>query len=212
MKHTLLGSWKTIIEIIIGTILTAAAFGLVIIPKGFSAAGVTGFAKVLSNIVSAPLSATVLTINGILLLLGLIFVGREFVTKTVGVSIIFPVVLELFLQCPINCENMSTVICIAIGGVMLGTGAGLILRSEASCGGFDIFAVILNKRLGLPVANVLNLCDVVVILTQFFLETPFNVMCGILVVTISARITGIVVSLKSYRQLSKPAVSVYYVK
>ena len=208
MKHTYLKSWKAIIEIITGTILTAAAFGLVIIPKGFAAAGVTGFAKVLVNIIPAPLSAAVLAINGILLLLGLMFVGKKFVTKTVGVSIMFPVVLELFLRCPVNCENVNTVTCIAIGGVMLGAGAGLILRSGASSGGFDIFAVILYRRLGLPIANVLNLCDAAVILTQFFMETPFNVICGIIVVTISARIAGMAVSLKLYRQWSKPAVSI----
>ncbi|MGN0732634.1 MAG: YitT family protein [Emergencia sp.] len=208
MKHTLLKSWKAIIEIIIGTILTAAAFGLVIIPKGFAAAGVTGFAKVLTGMIPVSLSAMVFLINASLLLLGLIFVGKEFVTKTVGVSIMFPVVLELFLQCQVNCENVNTVICIVIGGVMLGSGAGLILRSGASSGGFDIFAVILNRRLGLPIANVLNLCDAAVILTQFFMETPFNVICGIIVVTISARIAGMAVSLKLYRQRSKPAVSI----
>ena len=71
---------------------------------------------------------------------------------------------------------------------MLGTGAGLILRGSASSGGFDILAVILNQKYKLPVATVMNICDVLVILMLALGKPLLPTVYGILTITISAAI------------------------
>lgn len=195
-------------QMITGMVLTAASFGLVIIPKGFAMAGVTGFSKVLTELIPIQLSLMVLIVNIILLILGIVFVGKKFAVKTVSVSLMFPVALEYFMQLSFNCKDWNAIICIIIGGIMLGSGAGLVLRSGASGGGFDIFAVILKKKFNLSIAAVLNVCDAVVIILQALGNPPIQTLYGILVITISARITGLFADFKAIEHPDKSALSI----
>jgi len=185
----------SIIQMLLGTALTAASFGLIIIPQGFAAAGVTGFSKIVIGIIPVSLSVMVLAVNMILLTLGLIFVGRAFAAKTVAVSVLFPVMLELFSKYPLTGLNNHTAIAIIFGGIMLGLGAGLVLRSGASSGGFDILAVIISKKVKVSVATVLNICDAAIILMQAVRNPIADTLYGILVITISARIVNLVVNI-----------------
>ena len=152
-----------LLELIVGTALTAAPFAFIIIPQGFLAGGVTGFSKILTSVLPMPLSLMVLLINLLLLFIGLIFVGRQFVAKTITVSLLFPMFLELFSRYPVQSLAKDPLFSALVAGVTLGLGAGLVLRSGASSGGFDILAVALNKRFKLPVALTMNICDALVI-------------------------------------------------
>lgn len=86
-------------------------------------------------------------------------------------------------------------LCTVVAGVMLGVGSGLILRSGASSGGFDILAVILNKRFKIPVATVMNICDAAVILVQSLKQPLSQTIYGVIVITISATIVGRIVTM-----------------
>lgn len=183
------------VDMILGTALMAAAFGLIIIPQGFASGGVTGFSKILTLAVPIPLSVMVLTVNVILLAVGLFFMGKQFVAKTVAVSFLFPALLEFFMRYPLHSIGQDPMLCSVAAGALLGVGAGLILRGGASSGGFDIFAVILNKKFDVPVATVLNLCDAVVILMQALGQPLIQTLYGLLVIFISAAIVNRVVTL-----------------
>ena len=182
-------------DMLLGTALMAAAFGLIIIPHGFASGGVTGFSRIITGFVPIPLSAMVLAVNLLLLLVGLIFVGRQFVAKTVAVSLLFPAALEFFLRYPLTSIQQDPMLSSVAAGALLGVGAGLILRSGASSGGFDIFAVILNKKFDVPVATVLNLCDAFVIILQALGQSLAQTLYGLLVICISAAIVNRVVTL-----------------
>lgn len=185
----------SLFDMLLGTALMAASFGLIIIPRGFASGGVTGFAKIIVGFIPIPLSAMVLAVNLTLLVVGLIFVGKQFVAKTVAVSILFPVLLEVFLRYPLDSIGQDPMLCTVVAGAMLGAGAGLILRSGASSGGFDIFAVILNRKFDVPVATVMNLCDAAVIVMQALGQPLIQTIYGILVISISAAIVNRVVTL-----------------
>lgn len=179
-----------LIEMLTGTALTAAAFGLVILPQGFAAGGVTGFSKIITGMIPVPLSVMVLAVNMVLLALGLIFVGRKFIAKTVAVSILFPAMLELFSRHSLESIRQDAMLCTIVAGVMLGIGSGLTLRSGASSGGSDIIGVILNKKFKIPVSVVMNVCDASVIILQALGQPLVQTIYGIMVITISAAIVG----------------------
>lgn len=185
---------SSIAQMLAGAALSAAAFGFIIVPQGFAAGGVTGLSKIVSAAVHIPLSAMVLMLNITLLLCGLIFVGRAFAAKTVALSVIFPLFLELFSRYPMYelCED--AMLSAIVAGVMLGAGAGLILRSGASSGGFDVLAVILNRRFGVSVAKVMNICDAAVILMQAVGKPLLSTVYGILVITLSAFVVNLLVA------------------
>ncbi|MGN0474246.1 MAG: YitT family protein, partial [Acutalibacteraceae bacterium] len=186
---------SVIIEMFIGTALTSAAFGLIIVPQSFAAGGTTGFSQIIVGIIPVPLSVMVLIVNMVLLVLGLVFIGRKFIAKTVSISILFPVMLEFFSHYSLNSIAQDPMLCTVVAGVMLGVGSGLILRSGASSGGFDILAVILNKRFKIPVATVMNICDAAVILMQSLNQPLSQTIYGVIVITISATIVGRIVTM-----------------
>lgn len=184
-----------VMEMLIGTALTAAAFGLIIVPQRFAAGGVTGFSKVIVRLIPIPLSVMVFMMNMVLLFLGLVFIGRKFAAKTVSISILFPAMLEVFSRHSLDSIAQDPMLSAIVAGVMLGVGSGLILRSGASSGGFDILAVILNKKFKMPVGTVINICDAAVILMQSLRQPLIQTIYGVIVITISAAIVGRIVTL-----------------
>lgn len=187
-KH--LSLFISFIEMLVGTALCAAPFGMIILPLGYVAAGATGLAKVLAGFLPIPLSAIVLALNLLLLLLGLIFIGKKFVAKTVAVSLIFPLFLEIASRYPLKSLESDPMLATLLAGTMLGAGAGLVLRSGASSGGFDILGVILNKKFNLPITLVMNMFDAIVIVCQALEQTLPQTIYGLLIITIYARVAA----------------------
>lgn len=185
----------SVIEMLVGAALTAAAFGFIIVPQGFAAGGVTGLSRIIIRIIPVPLSVVVFIINMGLLILGLVFVGKEFVAKTAAISVLFPALLEVFSRYSLRSIEQDPMLCTIVAGVMLGAGVGLILRSGASSGGFDILAVILNRKFKVSVAAVLNICDASVIIMQSLRQPLNQAVYGIMVITISAAIVSRIVTL-----------------
>lgn len=200
MKHTNRLLYKSIrkacaspLEMLLGTALTAVAFGLFILPQNFAAAGVTGLAALLSDFLPISLSQTVLAINLLFLVLGLVFVGKAFTAKTVASSLLFPMFLQAFSGSEVPLPQ-NPLLCVLIAGTLLGAGTGLILRSGASSGGFSILGVILQNRWNCPIAVTLNVVDAAIILTQVFRQSLTQTVYGILVITLSAFLVGQIVS------------------
>lgn len=185
----------SVIEMLVGAALTAAAFGFIIVPQGFAAGGVTGLSRIIIRIIPVPLSVVVFIVNMGLLILGLVFVGKEFVAKTAAISVLFPALLEVFSRYSLRSIEQDPMLCTIVAGVMLGAGVGLILRSGASSGGFDILAVILNRKFKVSVAAVLNICDASVIIMQSLRQPLNQAIYGIMVITISAAIVSRIVTL-----------------
>lgn len=185
---------SSIAQMLVGSAFSAAAFGFIIIPQGFAAGGVTGLARVLSRFVPVSLAAVVLILNMALLVLGLIFVGRAFAAKTVALSVLFPILLEFFSRYPLYELCGDTMLSALAAGLLLGAGSGLILRSGASSGGFDVLAVILNRSFGTSVATVMNICDCIVIIMQALRAPMLNTAYGILVITLAAFVVNRVVT------------------
>ena len=191
----------TFLQLVTGCALTACAFGMIILPLGLAASGVTGVSSVLAGIIPIPLSLMVLAINSTLLLVGLVLMGKAFAAKTVAASLLFPLMLEIASQFPLHFLSSHILAGALLGGLMLGIGIGLILRSGASTGGFDIIAVVLNSRYKIPVAVTLNITDASIILMQAFKQGWELTLLGVLAVTVSAFAAGKVATRKG----GKPA-------
>ncbi len=178
---------RSYLMIALGTALTAAAFGLIVLPQGLAAGGITGLSVLLSRVMPLPVSAIVFVLNAGLFLLGWACVGRDFAFKTLLVSLLFPVLLELFQRLDILTElSADPLISSLLAGGMLGFGTGLVLLGNGSCGGFDILGVVLNKKLGVPVSLVMVLCDGSVLIAQALKLGVLNTVYGVLVILVSS--------------------------
>lgn len=169
--------------IIIGGSMTAAAFAFFILPQGLVAGGVTGLSLILAPFLKLPVSWIVLCINILLFALGWIFAGKEFVFKTLIMTFLFPILLELFSKINYFDELASDpLLSSLIAGCLLGIGSGLILRANGSSGGFDILGVVLNKKFGIAISVVMYVCDCSVILYQAISKPLTSVIYGVVVI------------------------------
>lgn len=186
MNSIVLEKALSYIKILLGTILTAAAFGLFILPAGYCSAGVTGLSRFISSVTSISISTLVLIVNVLLLLFGLITLGFEVIVKSIAVSLLFPMFLDFFIKLNVSVEHVYAPIPVIMGGLFLGCGIGIILNCNCSAGGFDLLGLMLNKKFGLPIAIVMNICDSIVILLQA-IDKPnlISIISGLFVILIS---------------------------
>ena len=177
--------FRSYLLIALGTALTAGAFGLIVLPQRMAAGGITGLSVLLSRVLPLPVAAIVFVLNAGLFLLGWACAGREFAFRTLLVSLLFPVLLELFQRMDILAALCTDPLLSSIlAGGMLGFGTGLVLLGNGSCGGFDILGVVLNKKLGLPVSLVMFLCDSTVLISQALTVGVLNTVYGVLVILV----------------------------
>ena len=171
--------------VLIGTTMCAAAFGMFILPEGFLAGGVTGSARLICTAIGIPVSALVLMINITLLLMGLIVLGMQFVSKSVFSSFFFPFALEMTQHVPLPLELLPVPVIAVIAGTVLGIGAALVIRGKGSSGGYDIVAVILNHKFGMSIPIIVNGIDLALILTQIPGAALLNIIGGLLTIIVS---------------------------
>ena len=181
--------------VLVGSALTAASFGLLILPQGFAAGGVTGFGVVLSEIFPLPVSTMVLILNALLFILGLIFVGKDFVMKTAIASISFPLMLEFFQKITVFSDLAGDpLLSSLLAGGILGLGSGLILLGNGSSGGFDILGVILFEKFRISVSLVMYITNTAAILIQAADSPLLNTVYGILVILVTSVVVNMVLT------------------
>lgn len=167
--------------VIAGTTMTALAFGLLILPMGILAGGVTGCARLISAWCDLPVSGIVLIINTALFIAGYLCMGRVFIMRSVVSTFYFPMALELMRRLP-ALQITSIPAAAVVAGALLGVGGALVILGNGSQGGFDIIAIILNKKWNIPIAVVINGIDAILILLQVSHATAAQVLGALLLV------------------------------
>ena len=150
-------------------------------PNNFAIGGVTGLAMILSNLTGGVISsATIVTIvNTILLVLGLIILGKEFSVKTIYGSFLLSGGLQLLefiypMDAPFTNQPVLE-LAFAVGFPALG--AAILFNSGGSTGGTDIVAMILKKYSSFDIGQALFCTDVILTLLAF---PTFGMQTGLL--------------------------------
>ena len=126
--------------------LIAAAVYFFLVPSHTSVSSISGLGIVLSNFVPLPLSSITMILNVVLLIIGFITCGREFGVKTVYTSIMLPLFLGLFEKLFPDFGSMTNsqeldVLCYTL---VVSVGLSILFNRNASSGGLDIVAKIMN--------------------------------------------------------------------
>lgn len=178
---------KNIVLIIVGNILIAFALSTLLLENHIIAGGVSGIGIVLNHYFALPISLSVGVINIGLFILGFIFLGKMFAMTTMLSTFIFPLLLEFFeSQSMFHGYLNDALLSSILAGCFIGAGIGLVLKANASTGGIDIFALIMNKKFNTPVHIVLNCIDLTILLFQFSFNDTTHVIYGILTVILTS--------------------------
>lgn len=164
MKRTV----KEFCIITFGTLIVAVAVYFFMLPSHVSVGSGTALAMVLSNFIPLPVSVLTLILNIVLLLLGFFLIGPEFGGKTVYCAILMPVFLGILEQMFPNFQSITQdpfldVLCYIF---VVGVGLAILFRHNASSGGLDIVAKLMNKFLRMELGKAMSLSGILVALSS----------------------------------------------
>lgn len=161
---------KTIYEYImitIGLLLVAAGVYFFLIPNDLAAGGVTGLAMVINYYFPVlNVGAIMLVLNVILFIIGFIFIGSGFGIKTIYSSLMLSFMISMMEELfPMAGPITNDIFINLIFGILVGAiGMAIVFNQNASTGGTDIVAKILNKYMHLEIGKGLLLADLLVTL------------------------------------------------
>ena len=162
--------------------IIAAAVYFFLVPSHTSVSSISGLGIVLSNFVPLPLSAITMVLNTVLLIIGFFTCGREFGAKTVYTSVMLPVFLRLFERLFPDFGSMTDsqeldVLCYIL---VVSVGLSILFNRNASSGGLDIVAKIMNKYLHMELGKAMSLSGMCVALSAAFVYDKKTVVLSIL--------------------------------
>lgn len=180
MTYTELAKETAILTAAVAIIATAVYFFLV--PSHASVSSISGLGIVLSNFVPLQLSAITMILNVVLLIIGFFTCGREFGVKTVYTSVMLPLFLGLFEIIFPNFGSMTDsqeldVLCYVL---VVSVGLSILFNRNASSGGLDIVAKIMNKYLHMELGKAMSLSGMCVALSAALVYDKKTVVLSIL--------------------------------
>lgn len=162
--------------------IIAAAVYFFLVPSHASVSSISGLGIVLSNFIPLPLSAITMILNVVLLIIGFITCGKEFGVKTVYTSIILPVFLGIFEKVFPNFTSMTDsqeldVLCYVL---VVSIGLSILFNRNASSGGLDIVAKIMNKYLHMELGKAISLSGMCIALSAALVYDKKSVVLSVL--------------------------------
>ena len=162
--------------------IIAAAVYFFLVPSHASVSSISGLGIVLSNFIPLPLSAITMILNVVLLIIGFFTCGKEFGMKTVYTSIMLPVFLGIFEKVFPNFTSMTDsqeldVLCYVL---VVSIGLSILFNRNASSGGLDIVAKIMNKYLHMELGKAMSLSGMCVALSAALVYDKKTVVLSIL--------------------------------
>ena len=182
----------------------------ILLGNAILAFGIAAFVLPHGMITGVDLSVAVAVYNIILFAVGAFVLGKKFALTTIVSTIVYPMFLSFFTQQQWIATMTNDILLSAIyAGIMVGLGVGIVIRFGASTGGLDIPPLILNKKLGIPVAVSMYFFDFTVLLLQVVISTKEQVLYGILIVILSSIVLGYV-SLAGQKKVQVMIISRHY--
>ena len=173
---------KEFFIITIGTLIVSTAVYFFMLPSHVSVGSGTALAMVLSNFIPLPVSVITLALNIILLILGFLLIGPEFGAKTVYCAILMPVFLGIYEiifpnQQSITEDPFLDVLCYIF---VVGIGLAILFRRNASSGGLDIVAKLMNKFLRMELGKAMSVSGILVALSSALVYDKKTVVISLL--------------------------------
>lgn len=173
---------KEIAVMTIAVGIIAAAVYFFLIPSQTSISSVSALAIIIAHYVPLHVSTVTMILNVVLLLIGFITCGKEFGAKTVYTSILLPLYLAVFEHVFPDFESLtnSTELDVLCYILVVSFGLSILFNMNASSGGLDIVAKIMNKYLHMDLGRAMSVSGMCVALSAAFVYDKKTVVLSIL--------------------------------
>ncbi len=168
--------------ITLGLAITACGVYFFMMPSNVSVGSVTALAMILHNYIPIPVSMITLAINVVLLIIGFLLIGPEFGIKTVYGAVMLPIflrILEVLVPdfTSLTGDQMLDTLCYIL---TVGVGLAFMFSCNASSGGLDIVAKLMNKFLRMDLGKAMSLSGMVVALLSALCYDKKTVVLSVL--------------------------------
>lgn len=178
-------SRKNVLDFLIitfGTVIVAAAVYFFMLPSHVSVGSGAALAMVLSNFIPLSVSTITLIMNVGLLIIGFLLIGPEFGAKTVYCAILMPLIMGVFEWIfpnftSITQDPLLDVLCYTL---VVGMGLALLFPRNASSGGLDIVAKLMNKYFRMDLGRAMSLSGMAVALSSALCYDSKTVVLSVL--------------------------------
>ena len=182
MKSKLRCYIRDMAVITFATFIVAVAVFFFMMPNNLAIASIAGLAVVLQKFIPLSVATISLIFNVGLLIIGFIFVGREFGGKTVYTSVILPIFVGIFEKLfpkynGLTGDPFLDMICYIF---IVSIGLSLLFNHNASSGGLDIIVKILNKYLHIDKGKAMSIAGMLVSLSAIFAYDKKTVVLSVL--------------------------------
>lgn len=176
MKRKKIRIAKDYLNIFLGTLVGAIAINTFLVPSKIAPGGATGLAILLNYVTNLPVGPLIFVINIPIFLLGLKVFGKTYGLRTLlGISFL-SINVELVkkfipnINHLVDFANPSNLFLGPIyGGLLMGIGLGMVIKSGGTTGGSDIIACVFNKYFRIPIGQALILIDSSVVLLAAYI-------------------------------------------
>lgn len=165
-------SKRLIVEILyflFGTALAGLAIALLITPAKIVGGGASGIGTILYHLFGFDTGLVMIIVNIPIFFTGILVFGKTYALRSFLGAIVLSVWVSIFGQLTSYqgvlsyADRVDTLLSAIFGGVILGAGIGVVMKSGANTGGTDILAQIISHFTPIPLGNALFLADAVVI-------------------------------------------------
>jgi len=162
---------KNFLLILIGTVLAVIAMKGFMIPNRFMDGGITGISILLHEIFHINISFLVIILNILFIYLGYIRIGKTFAIQT-SIAVLLLAIGLVFID--INSITHDKLLIAIFGGILMGTGVGLVIRGGGVIDGAEVIAVFTGRKTGFSNSEIIMLINTIIFAVaalQFGLET-----------------------------------------
>jgi uncharacterized membrane-anchored protein YitT (DUF2179 family) len=177
----------------IGAFLASIGLELFLIPNHIIDGGVVGISIMLSYLSSLPLGLFLIILN-----IPFIYIGYKQIGKTFALSTLFSISalsISTFILHRLHMEKVTDDVWLAtvFGGIILGVGVGMIIRNGGSLDGTEIVAIILDKRTGFSIGEIIMFFNIFILTVSGFVFGWDNAMYSLLAYYIAFKVIDVTV-------------------
>lgn len=182
---------KKYVFLFTGSVLAAVGLEIFLVPNQIIDGGIVGISILLSHVTNIPLGAFLVVLN-----LPFLYIGYNQIGKTFAISTLFAVIslagwVSFFRPIPGLTNDLF--LAAVFGGIIVGLGVGLIIRYGGSLDGTEIIAIILDKRTGFSVGEIVMFMNLFILGSAGFVFSWDKAMYSLVAYFIAFKVIDITI-------------------
>ncbi|MEK4510482.1 YitT family protein [Paenibacillus anaericanus] len=177
--------------LVLGSFLFALAVNVFVIPNELGEGGVTGVSIIFYYLFQWSPSLVNLILNALLLIFGYRFLDKKMIIYTIIAVLLNSMFLHLTHDW--NIQSNELIVNAIFGGILVGTGIGMIIRVGGSTAGTTILAKIANKYLNWNISYALLFFDLIVVFCSFFIIGTEKLMLTIIMLYVGTKVMDFII-------------------